>query len=252
MANLKKYSDKGNALNALLDHVKNEREVRERRDNVDPSRIGLNYCLTFRGNDMSDREYIDERLKDLEYRERKDTVKAISVCLSVPKDYTGDKDAFFRSFACFLAERYGVENVVNVYVHRDEWNAKTHEPIQDHAHALVIPVVDRDKEVQRLNAKEFVSRQELKTFHKDLERHLEKDHIHARVLNGATRDQREYIQTLEHSRDFLKREIDGDRETQDRYEKYMQQQKEIDKSIEEQKREEQEHKHEHEHGHGRR
>lgn len=249
---MKKYADKGNALNALLDHVRNEREVRERRENVDPKKIDRNYCLTFREDNLTDREFIDKRLGELEYRERKDTVKLVSIAISLPKDYHGDPDKFFESCARFLGDRYGANNVVGVYVHKDEWNAKTHEPIQDHAHALVIPVINRNRELnpeepERLNAKKWMSRTELSRFHGELEKHLEKEHIHARVLNGATRDQREYIQSLEHSRDFLNREIENDRDAKERLDKYLAQQREIDKDIERQTREERDREQEHEH-----
>lgn len=242
-----KTSDKGNQTNALISHCRNDREVRERRENVDPKRIGLNRTITYRNDNLTDREYIDERLKDLQYRERKDTVKMISLCISLPKDYHGDPMKFFKETVVFCGSRYGEENIVNAYVHRDEWNAKTHEPIQDHMHVLIIPVVDRDKEQQRLNGKEFLNRQELRTFHKDLEKHLEREHIHARVLNGATRDQREYIQSLEHSREFLNREIAHDKDAQERLDKYLAQQREIDKDIERQTREDRDREQEHEH-----
>lgn len=229
------------AVSNMLHHFNNDRHTREGRDNIDKDRIDLNYTLTFRDDDMSDKEFLEHRLSQLEYRERRDTVEMCSVCISLPKDYHGDRDAFFECCFRFVGDRYGYENIIGGYVHRDEWNEKTHEPIQDHIHIPYIPVVDRDKEVERLNAKEHVSRAELRSFHKDLERNLEREHIHARVLNGATRDQREYIRDLEHSKEFYEREHQNDREVQERYDKYMAQQRDIDRDIDRQTREENDH-----------
>lgn len=237
MAHIAKYNSQ--AIGHMLSHYNNDRHTREGRENVDPSRIDRNYTLTFREDNLTDREFIDERCSQAQFRETKATIKMVDVCIQVPKDYRGDVDRFFESCASFVAERYGAENIIGCYVHKDEWNKDTHEPVQDHAHISFVPIFhDRERDIDRLCAKEMVDRNDLKTFHRDLEKYLERDHIHAHMLNGSTKQHTEYIRELEHTKEFFMREHQHDRETLDRLDKYLDYQREVERDIDRQVKEE--------------
>lgn len=76
-----------------------------------------------------------------------------------------EEKQFFEATFQFLSERYGKENVVSAYVHRDE--------SQPHMHFSFIPVVaDKKKKRLKVSAKELLNRQELQRFHEDLEKYL--------------------------------------------------------------------------------
>lgn len=239
MAHHAKYNSQ--AIGHMLEHYSNDRNIRDKRDNVDHDRTHENYTLTFRdvNSPQTDREFIDERCSHATYRETKATIKMVDICIQVPKDFRGDRDAFFVSCLQFVGERYGSENVIGGYVHKDEWNRDTHEPVQDHIHIAFVPIFhDKEKDIDRLCAKEVVDRNDLKTFHRDLERYLERDHIHAHMLNGATKQHTDYIRELEHTRDFFMREHERDREVLDRLDKYLDYQREVERDIDRQTREE--------------
>ena len=96
---------------------------------------------------------------------------------------------YFRLCYDFLEERYGKENVISAYVHKDETT--------DHMHFIFLPVVEDkkwnekhpDKEPrQKVCAKERINKTELNMFHRVLQEYLdehsEKDLYP--VLNGTT------------------------------------------------------------------
>ena len=59
------------------------------------------------------------------------------------------------------------ENVISAYVHFDE--------VTPHMHYTFVPVVeDKKKGGYKLSAKEAITREELRTFHKDLSNHMER------------------------------------------------------------------------------
>ena len=124
----------------------------------------------------------------------------------------------------FVGQRYGYENVVGGYVHKDETTP--------HIHIPFVPVQhDKERDVDRLIAKEVVNRQDLRTFHKDLERFLEREKTPAHILNGATKDLKEQLREKEHELEFYQREFSLDREQQTRLNHYLEQQREIDKQM---------------------
>lgn len=236
MAHHAKYNTQ--ALGHMLGHYNRDKGCYS-RDNIDPERSDLNYVLITndRAKDgLTDREFIDKRCDEADHRETKATVKMVDVCLTVPKDYKGDIDRFFESAFSFMAQRYGEKNIIGGYVHMDEKDARPH------MHFSFVPVLERDGK-ERLCAKEVVDRQDLRTFHKDLEKSLERDHIHARVLNGATRELREQLQQERATREFYEREFKLDREQQERLNKYLEQQKEINHLYNREMLQDREHKH---------
>lgn len=241
MAHHAKYNSA--SLGHMLGHYNRDKGSYS-RDNIDPERAHLNYTLiTEHRGEETDREFIDARVNNLVHRETVATIKMVDVCLTVPADYKGNIERFFESSFNFMADRYGRENVIGGYVHMDEKDARPH------MHFAFVPAYhDREQDVDRLNAKKVVCRTDLRSFHKDLEKHLERDKIHARVINGATRDLREQLQHEKAKGEFYEREFKLDKEQQERLNKYLEQQKEVNHIYNrEMLKEEQEHQHERDH-----
>jgi len=105
----------------------------------------------------------------------------ITVCCSwvitKPKDLKDeDEQKFFCIAHTFISERYGKDNVLKSYIHKDETTP--------HAHIFFTPI---DKEKGNFNCNKVVSRKDLKTFHKDLSKYMEK-HLGYKISieNGLT------------------------------------------------------------------
>ena len=221
MAHHAKYNN--SAIGHMLAHYNREKGY-EDRANINTERTRENYTLTFRDDDLRDKEFIDKRCSECEYRATKATIKMVDVIITLPKDFRGNEERFFENCFQFVGQRYGYENVVGGYVHKDEQ--------QSHIHIPFVPVQhDKERDVDRLIAKEVVNRQDLRTFHKDLERFLEREKTPAHVINGATKDMKEQLREKEHELEFYQREFPLDREQQERLNHYLEQQREIDKQM---------------------
>src|SRR5699024_4872032 len=74
----------------------------------------------------------------------------------------GSQKQFFEETYDFLSERYGEENVIAGVVHNDETTP--------HMHFAFMPVTyDEKREREKVSAKEVLNRNELKSFHLDLQ-----------------------------------------------------------------------------------
>ena len=74
---------------------------------------------------------------------------------------------FFEESYKFIGSRYGKQNIAFATVHNDETTP--------HMHLGFVPVVyDKAKGKTKVSAKEVVTRQDLQTFHKDLDQHMKK------------------------------------------------------------------------------
>jgi hypothetical protein len=139
---------------------------------------------------MSQIEYINKRIGEVQCLERKDINVMCSWVVTLPKDgYTmqEQQEDFFKCTYDFLAARYGgknAENVVSAYVHCDE--------NQPHMHFTFVPITkDKKKGHLKVSAKEVLTRVDLQRFHSDLEKHLEAQLLlpvrPIGILNDATR-----------------------------------------------------------------
>ena len=88
------------------------------------------------------------------------------------------------------ANIYGEQNVISAYVHKDE---KT-----PHMHFAFVPVTeDKKRGGEKVSAKEVITKNDLKTFHTDLERYLDSFRDwHFEVVNEATKDGNKEIAEL--------------------------------------------------------
>lgn len=161
MAHVKKYTQ--GALFNMLGHY--DRTAKHSRENIDPSLTHLNYNLAEKWQPLPQKEFIDKRLSQVRVQKRKDVNVMCSWVLTAPKSLDPrEYKRFFKAGYRFMERRYGRDNVISAYVHMDEPSA------MPHMHFAFVPVLhDLEKGIDRLCAKKVVSRQDLKSFHNDLE-----------------------------------------------------------------------------------
>ena len=176
MAHIDKF--KRGAVGHLLEHdsrgcdnISNE--------SIDYERSYLNYNLAKHDNPM---QYYHQRLNEIFVAKRKDLNTLASWCVTLPKDVPEEEEKeFFQKVYEFSAKRYGEENVVSAFVHKDE---KT-----PHLHFKFIPVVADEKKEQgaKVCFDKLITRGEMRNYQKELQKYLEKELGHkVSILNGAT------------------------------------------------------------------
>lgn len=196
MANVQKYTRA--ACGHLAAHYERKKDdkgeyIKFGNQDIDPQKTHLNYNLApQRGGGQID--FIRQRTTEARTLKRDDVNVMCSWVVTLPK-YTyqnpqlhvhADKEKierlFFERTYSFLCDRYGEKNVVSAYVHMDE---KT-----PHMHFAFVPVTeDKKRGGEKVSAKEVITKTDLKTFHMDLERHLDSFRDwHFEVVNEATKD----------------------------------------------------------------
>lgn len=185
MANVAKYDRV--ACGHMLAHYErvkdaNGQYVKFKNQNIDLSRTKLNYNLA-PDHGMSGTDFIKKRIDvdNVHILNRKDVNVMCTWVVTKPTDYKGDSRLFFESVYEFLENLHGKENVISAYVHLDETT--------DHMHFAFTPVVEDPKRGgYKFHAKSAVNNTLLKTFHKDLDEHLQSKGIHCSILNEATKE----------------------------------------------------------------
>jgi len=166
MAHLKKNTR--GAVPGLAVHFERKTDHHTNKE-IDVSKTYLNQDLMADGSDMFSR--FNARLNEV-YCMKRDDVKALATWIvTLPEELTEasyeQQSAFFEATTNFLNERYGQENAVAAVVHYDETTP--------HLHYAFVPVVfDVKKSRDKVSAKEVLTRQDLQTFHEDLDQHLKK------------------------------------------------------------------------------
>lgn len=159
--------------------------------NLDRSRTHLNYNLAVH-QEMNQWQFIKKRCSEVRCQNRKDVNVMVSWVVTAPKDLPDfEYENFFQATYDFLENRYGKKNVISAYVHMDE--------VTPHMHFAFVPVVpDRKKGIEKVCAKEVISRKELKCFHEALESHInEKIPFRVSILNEATKNGNKAILELQ-------------------------------------------------------
>jgi hypothetical protein len=164
-------------------------------ENIDISKTHLNYNLAHEQK-LNANDFIQERLSKIKVDKRCKTT-AVGVIVTLPKDFEGNQQDFFKATYDFLQKRYGKDNVISAWVHVDEK--------QPHLHYLTVPVQHQIKkykdgtvkEFDKLCGKDLETRQTLKEFHGKLKDHLETVlKCPCNVLNGATANGNKTINQL--------------------------------------------------------
>lgn len=132
-------------------------------ENIDISKRNLNYNLA--PHDMNSYEFLMQRISEIFCLNRKDVNVLSGWVVTLPRDVKPeDEDKFFKAAYDFLEKRYGKENTVDAWVHKDEAG-------RPHLHYDFVPVTwDKKKERYKVSAKEAVTRKDLNHFHPDLEK----------------------------------------------------------------------------------
>lgn len=180
MAHVKKNTR--GAVNGLANHFERKTDNHSNED-IDCSRSYLNEDLLQDNSDMVTR--FQNRLYEVYCMKRED-VKALGTWVVTLPDELKEvdhkqKQAFFEETKTFLEERYGEKNAVAAVVHYDETTP--------HLHYAFVPVVyDEKKQREKVSAKEVLNRQDLQTFHEQLDSRLkERLPFYERgILNGKT------------------------------------------------------------------
>lgn len=100
---------------------------------------------------------------------RKDAVVMADVVVTLPDNVRkGDEDRFFRLTYWYLSNKFGIDNMMGGYVHKDEV-LKDGTPARDHMHVPFTPILDG-----RFNYKKMCPRTFYQNMHRELGDYLEK------------------------------------------------------------------------------
>lgn len=208
MAHIAKY--KAPSVGHMLAHYRRDRSSLE-RDNIDPERIKNDLVVGHYTNKdgklvvgrVVPREgepnwgTVERRIERVNEAQkaagkratRKDAVVMADVVVTLPDNVRkGDEDRFFRLAYWYLSNKFGIDNMMGGYVHKDEV-LKDGTPARDHMHVPFTPILDG-----RFNYKQMCPRSFYQSMHKELGDYLERrmGYRPAIELDEETRAQRVY------------------------------------------------------------
>lgn len=192
MAHVAKYT-KG-ALGHMFAHYerakgKDGEYIKFGNENIDRTKSYLNYNLAPKRK-ISQGDFVKKRCSEVKCLNRKDVNVMCSWVITAPKDLDPrqQEDFFIESYK-FLENRYGTDNIISAYVHLDE--------VTPHMHFSFVPVIyDTKKGLFKVSAKQKVSKNDLKSFHGDLQAYLDKVTVKCNILNEATKNGNKSIKEL--------------------------------------------------------
>ena len=188
MAHIAKY--KATSVGHMLAHYRRD-ESSLGRDNIDPKRVENDMVVGHYTNKdgrlvvgrVVPREgepnwgTVERRIERVNEAQkaagkratRKDAVVMADVVVTLPDNVRkGDEDRFFRLTYWYLSNKFGIDNMMGGYVHKDEV-LKDGTPARDHMHAPFTPILDG-----RFNYKQMCPRSFYQSMHKELGDYLEK------------------------------------------------------------------------------
>ena len=188
MAHIAKY--KATSVGHMLAHYRRD-ESSLGRDNIDPKRVKNDMVVAHYTNKdgklvvgrVVPREgepnwgTVERRIERVNEAQkaagkratRKDAVVMADVVVTLPENVRkGDEDRFFRLTYWYLSNKFGIDNMMGGYVHKDEV-LKDGTPARDHMHAPFTPILDG-----RFNYKQMCPRSFYQSMHKELGDYLEK------------------------------------------------------------------------------
>lgn len=208
MAHIAKY--KATSVGHMLAHYRRDASSLE-RDNIDPSRVKNDLVVGHYTNKdgklvvgrVVPREgepnwgTVERRIERVNEAQkaagkratRKDAVVMADVVVTLPDNVRkGDEDRFFRLTYWYLSKKFGIDNMMGGYVHKDEV-LKDGTPARDHMHVPFTPILDG-----RFNYKQMCPRSFYQSMHKELGDYLEgrMGYRPAIELDEETRAQRVY------------------------------------------------------------
>ena len=188
MAHIAKY--KATSVGHMLAHYRRDASSME-RDNIDPKRVkndmAVGHYTNKDGRLVVGRvvpregepnwgtverriERVNEAQKAAGKRAtRKDAVVMADVVVTLPDNVRkGDEDRFFRLTYWYLSNKFGIDNMMGGFVHKDEV-LKDGTPARDHMHVPFTPILDG-----RFNYKKMCPRTFYQNMHRELGDYLEK------------------------------------------------------------------------------
>lgn len=188
MAHIAKY--KATSVGHMLAHYRRDASSLE-RDNIDPKRVKNDMVIAHYTNKdgklvvgrVVPREgepnwgTVERRIERVNEAQkaagkratRKDAVVMADVVVTLPDNVRkGDEDRFFRLTYWYLSNKFGIDNMLGGYVHKDEV-LKDGTPARDHMHVPFTPILDG-----RFNYKKMCPRMFYQNMHRELGDYLEK------------------------------------------------------------------------------
>lgn len=188
MAHIAKY--KATSVGHMFAHYRRDASSME-RDNIDPKRVKNDMVVAHYTNKDGQLvvgrvvpregepnwgtvqrriERVNEAQKAAGKRAtRKDAVVMADVVVTLPDNVRkGDEDRFFRLTYWYLSNKFGIDNMMGGYVHKDEV-LKDGTPARDHMHVPFTPILDG-----RFNYKKMCPRMFYQNMHRELGDYLEK------------------------------------------------------------------------------
>lgn len=188
MAHIAKY--KATSVGHMLAHYRRDASSME-RDNIDPKRVKNDMVVGHYTNKdgrlvvgrVVPREgepnwgTVERRIERVNEAQkaagkratRKDAVIMADVVVTLPDNVRkGDEDRFFRLTYWYLSNKFGIDNMMGGFVHKDEV-LKDGTPARDHMHVPFTPILDG-----RFNYKKMCPRMFYQNMHRELGDYLEK------------------------------------------------------------------------------
>lgn len=188
MAHIAKY--KATSVGHMLAHYRRDASSME-RDNIDPKRVENDMVVGHYTNKdgrlvvgrVVPREgepnwgTVERRIERVNEAQkaagkratRKDAVVMADVVVTLPDNVRkGDEDRFFRLTYWYLSKKFGIDNMMGGFVHKDEV-LKDGTPARDHMHVPFTPILDG-----RFNYKKMCPRMFYQNMHRELGDYLEK------------------------------------------------------------------------------
>lgn len=188
MAHIAKY--KATSVGHMLAHYRRDASSME-RDNIDPKRVKNDMVVGHYTNKdgrlvvgrVVPREgepnwgTVERRIERVNEAQkaagkrvtRKDAVVMADVVVTLPNNVRkGDEDRFFRLTYWYLSNKFGIDNMMGGFVHKDEV-LKDGTPARDHMHVPFTPILDG-----RFNYKKMCPRMFYQNMHRELGDYLEK------------------------------------------------------------------------------
>lgn len=188
MAHIAKY--KATSVGHMLAHYRRDASSLE-RDNIDPKRVKNDMVVGHYTNKdgrlvvgrVVPREgepnwgTVERRIERVNEAQkaagkratRKDAVVMADVVVTLPDNVRkGDEDRFFRLTYWYLSNKFGIDNMMGGFVHKDEV-LKDGTPARDHMHVPFTPILDG-----RFNYKKMCPRMFYQNMHRELGDYLEK------------------------------------------------------------------------------
>lgn len=188
MAHIAKY--KATSVGHMLAHYRRDASSME-RDNIDPKRVKNDMVVGHYTNKdgrlvvgrVVPREgepnwgTVERRIERVNEAQkaagkratRKDAVVMADVVVTLPDNVRkGDEDRFFRLTYWYLSNKFGIDNMMGGFVHKDEV-LKGGTPARDHMHVPFTPILDG-----RFNYKKMCPRMFYQNMHRELGDYLEK------------------------------------------------------------------------------